>query len=166
MCKSKCIHYRLLRWTLLTNVSDASLSKCLFFFTLLTLFYVYRFFIGLPLHYSELLCTIVNITYFILPNFNLIAPWVRDKILIPLFWIKTDFVFDFPQHCVWLFVGRGASDRGALHHHEQPVLQALLPAWVGRRAVGLSHDLLLLHPPHAQDQGGGGSVQLGEPPSP
>lgn len=47
--------------------------------------------------------------------------------------------------------GRGAAHRGAFHHHEQPVLQTLLPARVRRRAQRLPHHLFHVHQEDEED---------------
>lgn len=69
--------------------------------------------------------------------------------------VLTSWMFFFPAGC-------RPTDRGALHHHVPPVLQALLQCWVRCCARGSALHLLPLHQAHAAEQGGRGGVQLGE----
>lgn len=59
-------------------------------------------------------------------------------------------------------IGCCPANRGALHHHEQPVLQTLLQARVWRCAQCFPHHLLGIHQENEEDQRGRGSLQLGE----
>lgn len=59
-------------------------------------------------------------------------------------------------------VGCSPADCGALHHHEQSILKALMQARVRRHTCCPYIHLLHLHLSHEEDQGRRGSLQLGQ----
>lgn len=80
------------------------------------------------------------------------------------YWMTTkiDVIHVF-VYCVCVCVsGCSPADSGALHHHEQSFLQALVQARVRRHTHCPHLHLLHLHLSYEEDQGRRGSLQLGE----